>query len=150
MHSSRMRNVRSSSHVYPSMHWALCIPACTGRGCVSQHALGGVCISQHALGGGCVSQHALGTVYPSMHWALCIPACTGRGCVSQHALGGVCISQHALGRGVCTPACTRQGVSSQVGCLPGGMLSAQWGSAQEGVVCPGRCLLEEGGYPSTH
>ena len=36
-----MRTVRSSSHVYPSMHWALCIPACTGQGGVSEHALGG-------------------------------------------------------------------------------------------------------------
>ena len=45
MHSSRMCIVRSSSHVYPSMHWALCIPACTGQG--------GVCP------GGGVSQHAL-------------------------------------------------------------------------------------------
>ena len=43
MHSSRMRTVRSSSHVYPNMHWA----------------------------GGCVSQNALGRggVYPSMHLA---------------------------------------------------------------------------------
>ena len=32
MHSSRMRTVRSSSHVYPSMHWA--------GGCVSQNARG--------------------------------------------------------------------------------------------------------------
>ena len=35
MHCSRMCTVRSSSHVYPSMHWAegcVCIPACTGWG----------------------------------------------------------------------------------------------------------------------
>ena len=41
MHSSRMRTVRSSSHVYPSMHWV------------------GLCVSQHPLGRG-VSQHELG------------------------------------------------------------------------------------------
>ena len=54
MHSSRMRTVRSSSHVYPSMHWELCIPACTGRGGV---CLGGVCPGGVCPGG--VSQHAL-------------------------------------------------------------------------------------------
>ena len=86
-----MRTVRSSSHVYPSMHWALCIPACTGQGGVSQHALdrgmsaqgeGGVCP------GGALRhtspQHALGTVYPSMHWA----GVSAQGEVS--AQGGVC------------------------------------------------------------
>ena len=79
MHSSRMRTVRSSSHVYPSMHLAggvypsmqggsaqgVCIPACRG-----------------GLPRGCVSQHALGRgVYPSMQGGsaqgVCIPACTG-------------------------------------------------------------------------
>ena len=64
MHSSRMRTLRCSGHpggVYPSMHWGVCIPACTGQGCV----------------------------YPSMHWAEggCIPAHTGQGDVCP----GVCV-----------------------------------------------------------
>ena len=64
MHSSRMRTIHSSSHVYPcrhwvgvypSMHWTGgCIPACTG---------GGVCPV-----GVYPSMHWVG-VYPSMHWA---------------------------------------------------------------------------------
>ena len=41
MHSSRMRTVRSSSRVYPSMEWAW--------GCVSQHAVDGGCVP-----GGCI------------------------------------------------------------------------------------------------
>ena len=63
-----------------------CIPAFTGQGCVSQHALGRVCVSQHALELG-VSQHALGG-------GLCILALTGQ---------GVCVSQHAMGRGCGRP-----------------------------------------------
>ena len=63
MHSSRMPTVRSSSHVYPRMHWAggWCIPACIDQG----------------------------AVYPSMHWAGGVPArgVSARGvCVSQHTL----------------------------------------------------------------
>ena len=76
MHSSRMRTVRSSSHVYPS------IPS-TGGMYPSMHWAGGV--SQHALGRGC------------------IPACTGQGGVypkgvSSHrdVCPGGCVSQHAL------------------------------------------------------
>ena len=50
----------------PSAAVAMCIPAYTGQGGVSQHALGR-------------------GVYPSMHWAGgCLPR---RVCVSQHALG---------------------------------------------------------------
>ena len=45
MHSSRMRTIRSSSHVYPSMHWAGCVYP-------SMHWVGGVCPG----------------MYPSMHW----------------------------------------------------------------------------------
>ena len=55
MHSSRMRTV------YP-----MSIPACTGRGAVSQNALDR-------------------GVYPSMHWAGGV--CPEGGYVSQHALG---------------------------------------------------------------
>ena len=65
MHSSRMRTVRSSSHVYPSMHWAegvVCIPACTGQGgCLPRgtSAWGGSAQGVSAFPGGHVSQHAL-------------------------------------------------------------------------------------------
>ena len=63
IHSSRMRPICSSSHVYPSMHWAGwvyprmhwteggCIPACTGIGGSAWR--------------GCLPR---GCVYPSMHW----------------------------------------------------------------------------------
>ena len=47
IHSSRMRTVRSSSYVYPSMHWA------------------GRCVSQHALERGCLPRGGM-----------CIPECT--------------------------------------------------------------------------
>ena len=67
MHSSRMRTVRSSNYVYPSMHRA-----------------GGV--SQHALGRG---------VDPSMHWAgVCPKGCLPRGLSTQGAGGGVYPSMH--------------------------------------------------------
>ena len=65
-----MRTVRSSSHVYPSMHWAGCV-------CVSQHALGrGVsargegCLpgGEGCLPGSCVSQHALRQTTPPPLW----------------------------------------------------------------------------------
>ena len=66
MHSSRMRTVCSSSHVYPSMHWA--------GGCVypSMHwaggvYLGGVCLGVSARGGGgCLTRGVQG-LYPSIH-----------------------------------------------------------------------------------
>ena len=62
MHSSRMRNVCSSSHVYPSMYWA--------GGCVSQHALGRGCLSKGVSAkGGCLSRGCLPRG--------CIPVCTG-------------------------------------------------------------------------
>ena len=48
MHSSRMRTVRSSSHVYPNVRWA----GGSARG-VCTRGWQGVCP------GGCVSQHAL-------------------------------------------------------------------------------------------
>ena len=58
MHSSRMCTIRSSSHVYPSMH-------CTGH-CVSQHTLGrGVSVQGGVCPGGCLPRVC---VYPSMHW----------------------------------------------------------------------------------
>ena len=75
MHVSRMRNVRISSHVYPSMHWALCITACTGQGGVCPGGLprgfarGGVCLG--GLPGGVSGQGV---------------SAQGRACVSQHTL----------------------------------------------------------------
>ena len=94
MHSSKMRTVRSSSHVYPSMYWVGrgVYPSMHWAGGVSQHALGEGCVSQHALGGGmCVSLHSLGRgVYPSIYWAGGVSAQVG-GCLST---------------GVCIPACT--------------------------------------------
>ena len=62
MHSVPTRTVRSSSHVYPSMHWA---------GAVYPR------------------MHWAGCVYPRMHWAggVCRGVCPGCVCVSQHALG---------------------------------------------------------------
>ena len=74
MHSSRMRTVRSSSHVYPRMHWA-------GGVYPRMHWAEGVCVSYDALGRrgvsawGCLPRRvsAQGGVpawgmYPSMHW----------------------------------------------------------------------------------
>ena len=60
MHSSRMRSVRSSSHVYPSMHWA---GECLPRGVFAQRGVypGG---TMSVRGGGFVSQHALGQTPP--------------------------------------------------------------------------------------
>ena len=68
MHSSRMRTVRSSSHVYPSMHW----------GCASQQSLGRGVVCP----GGCLPRGVsaywgylpIGGVCPE---GVCIPACTG-------------------------------------------------------------------------
>ena len=59
MYSSRMRTVRSSSHVYPSIHWAR-------GGCVSQQALGRWwgCLP----GRGVSAQGVCVCVYPSMYW----------------------------------------------------------------------------------
>ena len=93
MHSSRMRTVRCSGHpggVYPSVHWGVCIPACTG-GCVSQHDWAGVCVSQHALG--------RARLYPSTHWA--------GGCLPR----GVC-----LPGGVYLEGCLLRGVSATHPC----------------------------------
>ena len=96
-----MCTVRSSSHVYPSMHWAGgCTPKCTGQRDVYPR------------------MHWPGGVYPSMHWAgECIPKCTGQ---------GWCVSQIALGRGVSTQGmcvcpggwCLAGGVSGQGGVYP--------------------------------
>ena len=83
IHSGRMRTVRSSIHVYPSMHWkGGCIPACTGQGVYLSMHWGEGCVSQHALGGGGVSA------------GRCLPR---RGCVCP---GEVCLP------GGCIPACT--------------------------------------------
>ena len=75
MHSSSVPcTVLSSSHVYPSMHWAggeVCVPKCTGQG----------------------------DVYPSMHWAGCVcpGVCVPRGvCVS-----GVVCAQGVSDQGGC-------------------------------------------------
>ena len=86
MHSSRMRTVGTSSHVYPSIHWAgVCVYPnmhLAGAGmCVSQHALGrggvcpgggGVCPGGWCLPRGVVSARGGGRicsgVYSSMHW----------------------------------------------------------------------------------
>ena len=59
MHSSRMRTVRSSSHVYPSMHWAAgCVCVYPRMHCAGGCLPGGICPGEVS---------ALG-VYPSMHW----------------------------------------------------------------------------------
>ena len=104
MHSSRMRTVRSSSHVYPSMHLA---------GGVYPSMRGGVC-----PGGVYPSMHWAGCVYPSMQGGsaqgvcipacrggsaqgVCIPACTGQRVCIPACRGGLprgCVSQHALGQ----------------------------------------------------
>ena len=90
-HSSRMRTVRSSSHVYSSMHWAGgCIPACTGQGVYpSMHWVGGV--SQRALGRGVSAQG--GVCLGVSAQGGCLP----RGCLPRKG-GFVCVSQHALGQ----------------------------------------------------
>ena len=87
MHSSRMRFVRSSNKVYPSMHWALCIPACTGQGvCVSQHGClpGGGC-----LYGGCLPRGCL----PG--GGVCLEGVSAQGVSAWGCLLGD-VSQHAL------------------------------------------------------
>ena len=68
MYSSRMQTVHSSSHVYPSMHWA---GGCLPRGVFAHwedlprvvSAQGDVC-PRVCLPGGCVSKHALGQTPP--------------------------------------------------------------------------------------
>ena len=55
MHSSRMHNIRCSGHSGGG-----CIPACTGQGCVSQHALSRGLPGGGGIWLGGVSQHALG------------------------------------------------------------------------------------------
>ena len=79
MHSSRMRTIRSSSHVYPSMHWA-------GGVYPSMHWAGGVCPE------GCLPGEG---VYPGV----CV--CPGGVCLGRvPAQGGVSarggVSHHAL------------------------------------------------------
>ena len=77
------------------------IPACTGQGGVSQHALGSrVCVSQHALG--------RGDVDPSMHWARVVSArvVSAWGCLPV-----------SLPKGVSVGWVSAQGVS-EWGCLP--------------------------------
>ena len=100
--------------MYRSMHWAggMCIPACTGQGGVSLHALDR-------------------EVYPSMHW-------TGRCAWGVSAQEGVCLGISAwegcLPGGVCLGGCLpRKGVYQRGVCL-GGM--SAWGCLPGGV-CPG-------------
>ena len=134
MYSSRMRTVRSSSHVYNSMHWALCMRACTGQG--GQY----LCIPAYT-GQGCVypSMHCLGVsaygVSAQGGWGVCPGwvGCLLRGgwVVSAWGGWGVCLRGVCL-RGVCL------GVSAKGRCLPRGDFCP--GGVCPRGVCSGGCI----------
>ena len=110
-----MRTARLLTVSQHAQRRGVCIPACTGWRCVSQHALGrgGICP------GGCLPRGSLPGVYPSMHWVeVCIPACTGQGGYLPRRVS----AQRESAGGVCPGGCL------QSGCLSGG------------GVCPGGCL----------
>ena len=128
MHSCKMRTVCSSSHVYPSMHWAGgCIPACTGQGgvCIPActgaggDAQGGVCQ------GGSESQHALRQKPPP--WTEWL---TNR-CKNITFLQ---LRLQMVTR-IIPVGCIPSAAVAARGCLPGGV-SAQGVSAQGNVCHP--------------
>ena len=93
MHSSRMRTIGSSSHVYPSMHWA--------EGCVSQHALGRGVSAQR----GCLPGEG---VYPGV----CV--CPGGVSAQGVSAWGGCLPRGVCLPGGCIPACTEADTPSPV------------------------------------
>ena len=67
--------------------------------------------------------------------------------ISQHPLHTGCVSEHALGRGVCIPACTGHGVSTQRVYLPGER-TCPGGEPGRGCTWPG-VHLARGDVPAS-
>ena len=103
MHSSRMHTaylLTISKHalhggggsVYPSVHWpGGCIPACTGRGCVSQHTLGRGMSAWGSLPRGVSAQGSgMSVQWGCMPrgWCVCPGGCLPRGSIWPRGVSG--------------------------------------------------------------